>query len=91
MARPASPVGLYGTAVAVTCIVDNDACPPWNMSRFQFDCRGHYQDLDRHGPVMIAPPRSVVGEMAALACPRSVDRMAVEQEQREQRERHRAR
>jgi hypothetical protein len=59
---------INGTAVAVTCIVDNDTCPPWNMSRFHFDCRGHYKDLDRHGPVMIAPPRSVAGQMAALAC-----------------------
>jgi hypothetical protein len=57
-----------GSAIAVTCIVDNDACPPPNMSRFLFDCHGHYTDIDRGGSATIAPPRSVVGQMAALAC-----------------------
>ncbi|MBX9778551.1 MAG: hypothetical protein K2Y71_29615 [Xanthobacteraceae bacterium] len=57
-----------GTALAITCVVENDTCPLLNMSRFHFDCRGHYQDLDRRGPVMPAPPRSVAGRMAAFAC-----------------------
>lgn len=57
-----------GTAQAVTCVVDNGICLPPNMSRFWFDCNGHYRDLDRRGPTTIAPPRSVVGRMAAIAC-----------------------
>jgi hypothetical protein len=57
-----------GSAVAVMCVVDNDTCIPPNMSRLLFDCHGHYMDIDRSGSLMIAPPRSVVGQMAALAC-----------------------
>jgi len=57
-----------GSAVAVMCIVDNDTCPPPNMSRLLFDCHGHYMDIDRGGSLLIAPPRSVAGQMAALAC-----------------------
>jgi hypothetical protein len=57
-----------GSAVAVMCVVDNDTCIPPNMSRLLFDCHGHYMDIDRGGSLTIAPPRSVVGQMAALAC-----------------------
>jgi hypothetical protein len=57
-----------GTAQAVTCVVDNNVCLPPNMSRLWFDCRGHYRDIDRRGPTTIAPPRSVVGRMAEIAC-----------------------
>lgn len=57
-----------GSAVAVICVVDNDTCIPPNISRLLFDCHGHYMDIDRGGSLTIAPPRSVVGQMAALAC-----------------------
>lgn len=57
-----------GSAVAVMCVVDNDTCIPPNMSRLLFDCHGHYMDIDRGGSLTIAPPRSVIGQMAALAC-----------------------
>jgi hypothetical protein len=57
-----------GSANAVVCLVDNDVCTPLNMSRLLFDCHGHYVDIDHGGATQIAPPRSVIGQMAALAC-----------------------
>jgi hypothetical protein len=57
-----------GCADAVVCIVDSDRCPPQNMRRFRFDCHGHYMDIDGGRSLQMAPPRSVVGQMAALAC-----------------------
>lgn len=58
-----------GSALVVACVVDNNLCIPPNMTRLFFDCRGHYRDLDR-GPsaMLIAPPRSIVGRIAPLAC-----------------------
>jgi hypothetical protein len=57
-----------GRAYALTCIVDNNTCPPLNMRNLQFDCHGHYRDVYNGSEMLIAPPRSVVGQMAALAC-----------------------
>jgi hypothetical protein len=57
-----------GTVQAVTCVSDNEVCLPPNMSRFWFDCSGHYRDIDGRGSAMAAPPRSVVGRMAQIAC-----------------------
>jgi hypothetical protein len=59
---------LNGTVLATTCTADNGRCPPQNWSRLWFDCRGHYRDVDRDANAMIAPPRSVVGQMADIAC-----------------------
>ena len=42
-----------------------------NPSAFRhlfFDCRGHYGDFDDPSSTMDAPPRSVVGQMAKVAC-----------------------
>src|SRR5260370_29765609 len=57
-----------GQAMAITCVAENRACPPANMTRLMFDCKGHYWDVDHVGPTTLAPPRSVVGRMAELAC-----------------------
>jgi hypothetical protein len=57
-----------GKAMAITCVAENHTCSPANMTRLVFDCRGHYMDVDRGGPTTLAPPRSVVGRMAELAC-----------------------
>jgi TPR repeat protein len=58
----------HGCTDAVVCILDNDACPPQNMRYFRFDCHGHYRDTIDRSEMLIAPSRSVVGQMAALAC-----------------------
>lgn len=57
-----------GQASATTCVAENNICPPSNMARLMFDCRGHYSDLDRGGDLALAPSRSVVGRMAEIAC-----------------------
>jgi hypothetical protein len=57
-----------GSVYAMTCIVDNNICPPQNMRYFLFDCQGHYLDTTNQSGMLLAPPRSVVGQMAALAC-----------------------
>lgn len=58
-----------GTADAAICVLDNGMCARWNMGRFHFDCQGHYMDLDNMpAGAQPAPPRSVIGRMAALAC-----------------------
>lgn len=62
-----------GSVWMITCVLDNDRCPLLNQSRFKFDCRGHYLDIDRHGSLEIAPPQSVVGRMAEIACNKSKD------------------
>jgi hypothetical protein len=56
-----------GGAYAIICAADGNTCPLLNMSRVLFDCRGHYSDID-HGGTMPAPPRSVIGALAAIAC-----------------------
>ena len=62
-----------GKAMAITCRVDNNSCSPANMARLMFDCRGHYTDVDGGGDYMPAPPKSIVGRMAELACAKAKD------------------
>ena len=57
-----------GCADAVMCTVDNNQCIPPNMTRIRFDCHGHYLNIDGGGELQMAPPRSVVGQMAVVAC-----------------------
>lgn len=57
-----------GGVLIIVCNLDNDICPIQNQSRFKFDCRGHYIDVDRRGPLQSAPPRSVAGKMAEIVC-----------------------
>jgi len=57
-----------GGALIIVCNLDNDRCSSLNQSRFKFDCRGHCIDIDRRGPLQMAPPRSVAGRMAEIAC-----------------------
>ncbi len=55
-------------ADAVICVLDNNQCLPPNARRIRFDCHGHYMDVLGGGSMQIAPPRSVIGQMAAIAC-----------------------
>lgn len=57
-----------GSAMVAVCVVDADACPPQNMTRLLFDCRGHFRDLDRGGGTQLVAPRSIAGRYAAIAC-----------------------
>jgi hypothetical protein len=57
-----------GCADATICTVDNNQCIPPNMRAIRFDCRGHYLDIMSRGDLQMAPPRSVIGQMAAVAC-----------------------
>lgn len=57
-----------GCADATICVVDNNQCIPPNMRAVRFDCRGHYIDIMSGGDLQMAPPRSVIGQMAAVAC-----------------------
>ena len=59
---------INGNADVVMCIIDNDTCIPPNMRRWLFDCHGHYMDIDGGGGMQMAPPRSVAGATAAIAC-----------------------
>jgi hypothetical protein len=56
-----------GCADATICVVDNNQCIP-PMRPIRFDCRGHYIDIVSGGDLQMAPPRSVIGQMAAVAC-----------------------
>lgn len=56
-----------GLADAMVCPIDNNHCAPWNVTSFRFDCHGHFMDFQT-GRLELAPPRSVVGHMAAIAC-----------------------
>jgi hypothetical protein len=57
-------------ADAVICIADNDQCPRQNWRLVRFDCDGHhYMFSTEPGAVMqMAPPRSVIGQILAVAC-----------------------
>jgi hypothetical protein len=57
-----------GCADATICVVDNNQCIPPNMRAIRFDCRGHYIDIMSGSDLQMAPPRSVIGQMAAVAC-----------------------
>jgi hypothetical protein len=57
-----------GGAEAVVYIIEGTTFDPANLKHFIFDCRGHYMDSDNMGATLYAPPRSVAGQIAALAC-----------------------
>lgn len=59
-----------GTAELVAYAVEGDRFMPQNMRRLWFDCQGRYRDQTEgaRGPTLPAPPRSVVGQFAQLAC-----------------------
>jgi hypothetical protein len=57
-----------GAVDTIVCTLNGNACNLLNQSRIRFDCRGHYMDIDRGGQLQMAPPRSVVGRLAAIAC-----------------------
>ncbi len=56
------------SATATICIVDNSSCMPWNFRIWRFDCEGHYADVNSGSDLMVAPERSVAGQLAAIAC-----------------------
>ena len=62
------PFYTNGSADATICIVDNNSCAPWNLRLWRFDCQGHYMDVNSGSDLMIAPERSVAGQLAAIAC-----------------------
>lgn len=57
-------------AGAIVCTeVEDNTCSPFHMKRMRFDCHGHFMDSDdMSGTMMPAPPRSVAGQLAAIAC-----------------------
>ena len=57
-------------ADATVCVeVENNTCSPFNMKRLRFDCHGHFIDVrDMTSTMMPAPPRSMAGLLAAIAC-----------------------
>ena len=58
-----------GSAEMIVYAVEGDDYNPTNVKRLLFDCRGHYQNIDGGGMVMqYAPPRSVAGQLSAIAC-----------------------
>jgi hypothetical protein len=58
-------------AFAIICIMERNACPLMNMTRVVFDCQGKYTDVDHGNAIRLAPPRSVAGRLANIACSRS--------------------
>jgi hypothetical protein len=57
-----------GEVYAIICALDGDVCPLSGMRRVLFDCRGHYTPIDFGGVSLQAPPRSVIGRLADIAC-----------------------
>ena len=57
-----------GNVWIVLCVLDKGTCHAQNLSRFEFDCRGPYLEVDRRGPLQIVPPQSVVRRVAEVAC-----------------------
>ena len=79
----AQQFGPQTMADAIVCVeVDNNTCAPGNMRRWRFDCRGHFTDFDAGSTSMPAPPLSVAGRLANIACkntkPRPSARAVVE-------------
>jgi hypothetical protein len=53
--------------MASICTMDNGRC--WGrLMQLAFDCQGHYTDFDNNKGLQIVPPRSVMGQIAAIAC-----------------------
>ena len=58
-----------GGAFAIVCISDDGGpCPFLKMGRILFDCHGHYTDIDHGGLLLPAPPLSLGGQLASIAC-----------------------
>jgi hypothetical protein len=57
-----------GGAEAVVYIIEGTMFDPGNLKHFIFDCHGHYMDADNLGVTLYAAPRSVAGQIQALAC-----------------------
>lgn len=61
-----------GTVDVLTYAVEGSDFIPENLRRLWFDCRGHFQDQTGGiGPTQFAPPRSIAGEIGAIACARA--------------------
>ncbi|MCC8963726.1 hypothetical protein H8A95_15760 [Bradyrhizobium sp. Pear76] len=63
-----------GAADIIAYIVeDGQQYRPDNLRRLWFDCRGRFKDLTTSvmGESVYAPPRSVIGQISAIACARS--------------------
>ena len=58
-----------GTAELIVYAVEGDGYNPTNLKRLWFDCHGRYRDQTGGiGPTLYAPPRSVAGQLSAIAC-----------------------
>jgi hypothetical protein len=58
-----------GGAYAIICVADDGGpCPMLKMTRVLFDCHGHYTDIDHGGAHLPAPPLSLAGALAVVAC-----------------------
>jgi hypothetical protein len=65
--------------VAIICPVEAGVCVPRNMFRVAFDCKGHYVDIDHGGGPTAAPPHSLIGRMADIACAKTSSRLNKEE------------
>lgn len=60
-----------GGAYAIICISDDGGpCTFLQMTRVIFDCQGHFTAMDEGGIVLPAPPQSLGGALATIACAR---------------------
>lgn len=58
-----------GTAELIVYAVEGDDYNPTNVKRLWFDCHGHYQDhTGGIGATLYAAPRSIAGQLSAIAC-----------------------
>jgi hypothetical protein len=57
-----------GVTDAIICYLDGNTCPLLNQRRWRFDCHGHFMNIDGAGGLVVAPPQSVAGELADIAC-----------------------
>jgi hypothetical protein len=63
-----------GSAELIVYAVEGDAYNPTNVRRLWFDCQGHYQDhTGGISATLYAPPRSVAGQLSAIACASAKD------------------
>jgi hypothetical protein len=57
-----------GATDAIICYLDGNTCPLLNQRRWRFDCHGHFINIDGAGGLVVAPPQSVAGQLADIAC-----------------------
>jgi hypothetical protein len=63
-----------GTAELIVYAVEGDDYNPTNVKRLWFDCHGHYQDhTGGISATLYAPPRSIAGQLSAIACTMAKD------------------